>query len=71
MSAAMMSYIRAKLAWLERGSKGPEPNFTDYELSATAKEAAPITMRAAPRGETCRPPERAGKVSAMCTLKAG
>jgi DNA-binding transcriptional MerR regulator len=31
---AMMSYIRAKLAWLESGSKGPEPNFTDYERAA-------------------------------------
>ena len=41
---AMMSYIRAKLAWLERGSKGPEPNFTDYELAATAKEVAPINV---------------------------
>jgi MerR family transcriptional regulator, copper efflux regulator len=27
----MISYIRAKLAWLEAGGKGPEPNFTDYE----------------------------------------
>ncbi len=42
--AAMMSYIRDKLAWLERGSKGPGPNFTDYELSATAKAAAPINV---------------------------
>jgi len=35
--AAMMSYIHAKLAWLESGSKGPEPNFTDYELAADPK----------------------------------
>jgi MerR family copper efflux transcriptional regulator len=41
---AMMSYIRAKLAWLERGGKGPEPNFTDYELAAKAKEVAPIAV---------------------------
>jgi hypothetical protein len=27
----MISYVRAKLAWLEAGGKGPEPNFTDYE----------------------------------------
>jgi MerR family transcriptional regulator, copper efflux regulator len=27
----MISYIHAKLAWLEAGGKGPEPNFTDYE----------------------------------------
>ena len=27
---AMMSYIRAKVAWVEGGEKGPEPNFTDY-----------------------------------------
>ena len=31
---AMMGYIRAKLAWLDGGSKGPEPNFTDYEGKA-------------------------------------
>jgi MerR family transcriptional regulator, copper efflux regulator len=36
---AMMSYIRAKLAWLEKGSKGPEPNFTDYESAAHPKPA--------------------------------
>jgi DNA-binding transcriptional MerR regulator len=28
---AMMSYIRAKLVWLDNGGKGAEPNFTDYE----------------------------------------
>lgn len=28
---AMMSYILAKVAWVDRGEKGPEPNFTDYE----------------------------------------
>jgi MerR family transcriptional regulator, copper efflux regulator len=33
---AMVSYIRAKLAWLDAGSKGPEPNFTDYENGAHA-----------------------------------
>jgi MerR family copper efflux transcriptional regulator len=27
---AMMAYIHAKLKWLESGSHGPEPNFTDY-----------------------------------------
>ena len=31
---AMIAYIRAKLAWLDAGSKGPEPNFTDYESEA-------------------------------------
>lgn len=31
---AMIAYIRAKLAWLDAGSKGPEPNFTDYEKQA-------------------------------------
>lgn len=45
---AMMSYIRAKLAWLERGSKGPEPNFTDYELAADTKVAAPINIAQRP-----------------------
>jgi DNA-binding transcriptional MerR regulator len=31
---AMMRYIRAKLVWLERGGKGPEPNFTHYERAS-------------------------------------
>ena len=30
----MISYIRAKLVWLEAGGKGPEPNFTDYERAS-------------------------------------
>jgi DNA-binding transcriptional MerR regulator len=33
---AMIRYIRAKLAWLDAGGKGPEPNFTDYENRARA-----------------------------------
>ena len=33
---AMIRYIRAKLAWLDAGSKGPEPNFTDYENGSHA-----------------------------------
>ena len=33
---AMIRYIRAKLAWLDAGSKGPEPAFTDYEKRAGA-----------------------------------
>jgi MerR family transcriptional regulator, copper efflux regulator len=41
---AMMSYIRDKLAWLERGSKGHEPNFTDYELAANTKEAGAVNV---------------------------
>lgn len=36
---AMISYIRAKLAWLETGGKGPEPNFTDYERAFDPKHA--------------------------------
>jgi MerR family transcriptional regulator, copper efflux regulator len=35
---AMMRYIRAKLAWVDAGGKGPEPNFTDYEGNAGARE---------------------------------
>ena len=42
---AMMSYIHAKLAWLESGSKGPEPNFTDYERAAQLVGAEPRTTR--------------------------
>ena len=37
---AMIGYIRAKLAWLEAGGKGPEPNFTDYEKRAGSAGAA-------------------------------
>jgi hypothetical protein len=29
--SGMISYIHAKLAWVDSGAKGPEPNFTDYE----------------------------------------
>jgi len=44
---AMIDYIRAKLAWLENGSKGLEPNFTDYELaSAGAKSIRDTHKRA-------------------------
>jgi MerR family transcriptional regulator, copper efflux regulator len=35
---AMMRYIKAKLAWVDGGGKGPEPNFTDYEGSVHALE---------------------------------
>ena len=38
---AMMRYIRAKLAWVDAGGKGPEPNFTDYEGEARAVEREP------------------------------
>src|SRR5271165_3450628 len=31
---AMIGYIKAKLVWMEGGSKGPEPNFTDYERAS-------------------------------------
>jgi hypothetical protein len=59
----MIGYIRAKLAWLDAGGKGSEPNFTDYEKRAGAagrKRAVPqrkpgnatpaITRRAALNG---------------------
>ncbi len=32
--SGMISYIHAKLAWVDSGAKGPEPNFTDYEPGA-------------------------------------
>ena len=38
----MISYIHAKLAWLEAGGKGPEPNFTDYERAP--RGAAPTAQ---------------------------
>jgi DNA-binding transcriptional MerR regulator len=28
---AMVNYVRAKVAWLESGGKGPAPNIADYE----------------------------------------
>ncbi len=31
---AMIRYIKAKLAWMETGGKGTEPNFTDYEQTS-------------------------------------
>ena len=50
---AMMSYIRAKVAWVEGGEKGPEPNFTDYAEKARkpprlrrAREPAKSKIRA-------------------------
>jgi MerR family copper efflux transcriptional regulator len=42
---AMVRYIRAKLAWLDAGSKGPEPNFTDYERRAGALGREPRARR--------------------------
>jgi MerR family transcriptional regulator, copper efflux regulator len=47
---AMIRYVRAKLAWLDAGGKGPEPIFTDYEKRARAvgrKTRAPVRK---PRG---------------------
>ena len=43
---AMILYIRAKLAWLDAGSKGPEPNFTDYENGSHAAEAGRAQTKA-------------------------
>ena len=43
---AMMSYIRAKVAWVEGGEKGPEPNFTDY--AETARRPAGSTRSRKP-----------------------
>jgi len=36
----MISYVRAKLAWLEAGGKAPEPNFTDYEHAPPSRTQA-------------------------------
>jgi MerR family transcriptional regulator, copper efflux regulator len=44
----MISYIRAKLVWLEAGGKGPEPNFTDYERTSSSDGRKPRTKQ----GET-------------------
>src|SRR5262249_37752935 len=52
---AMIRYIRAKLAWLDAGSKGPEPNFTDYENKA----------RAAGRRQQAQTRKTVGETSAM------
>jgi MerR family transcriptional regulator, copper efflux regulator len=42
---AMMSYIRAKLAWYDAGCKGPEPNFTDYERPSRCAGRTPQAKR--------------------------
>lgn len=55
---AMIGYIKAKLAWMEGGSKGPEPNFTDYERASRV-----VGLRAG-----ARPMGRAGKVYANRSL---
>ena len=52
---AMIRYIRAKLAWLDAGSKGPEPNFTDYESRVRAAGWKPVA----------RKPKTAGKALAI------
>jgi DNA-binding transcriptional MerR regulator len=36
----MMSYIRAKLAWLESGGKGTEPSFAAYSAAKPEKRSA-------------------------------
>jgi MerR family transcriptional regulator, copper efflux regulator len=41
----MISYINAKLAWLEAGGKGPEPNFTDYERTPRGAGRKPRAKR--------------------------
>jgi MerR family transcriptional regulator, copper efflux regulator len=33
-AAHVNAMIKAKLVWMEDGSKGPEPNFTDYERAS-------------------------------------
>ena len=38
---AMIAYIHAKLAWMEVGGKGPEPNFTDYERASRVVRLKP------------------------------
>jgi MerR family transcriptional regulator, copper efflux regulator len=41
----MIGYIHAKLAWLEAGGKGPEPNFTDYERGPCSARRKPRARR--------------------------
>jgi MerR family transcriptional regulator, copper efflux regulator len=41
----MISYIHAKLAWLEAGGKGPEPDFTDYERGPRGAGRKPQAKR--------------------------
>jgi len=38
---AMIANIHAKLAWMEAGGKGPEPNFTDYECASRVVRLKP------------------------------
>jgi MerR family copper efflux transcriptional regulator len=42
---AMIRYIKAKLAWMETGGKGPEPNFTAYEQTSRRIELTPYNPK--------------------------
>jgi MerR family transcriptional regulator, copper efflux regulator len=46
---AMTAYLRAKLAWLEAGSNGPEPNISDYlaKVAANHPPSAPEPAKVA------------------------
>jgi MerR family transcriptional regulator, copper efflux regulator len=49
---AMIGYIRAKLGWMDAGSKGPEPNFADY--AGKARSSASLGRRRSPGSEGVR-----------------
>jgi MerR family transcriptional regulator, copper efflux regulator len=42
---AMIRYIKAKLAWMETGGKGSEPNFTAYEQTSRRIELTPYNPK--------------------------
>jgi len=65
---AMIRYIRAKLAWLDAGSKGPEPNFTDYESRVRAAGWKPVARKRKTTGKApaiARRSSRAGAPKAL------
>ncbi len=48
---AMIAYIHAKLAWMEAGGKGLEPNFTDYERASRVVRLRPGARATARTGK--------------------
>jgi MerR family transcriptional regulator, copper efflux regulator len=48
---AMIGYIRAKLAWIEGGEAGPEPNFNDYAERARRSPGVPRSHKRATRSK--------------------
>jgi MerR family transcriptional regulator, copper efflux regulator len=55
----MISYVRAKIEWLTRGKKGPQPDFGSYKRGSSR-----VTV-----DETGKPPSEDGR-SGSCTVSS-